>query len=488
MGLISWFADKFTPIASPPAPPVAKRFHPMADVGRLFSTWTTTARSADAELRTTLKTIRARSRDLCRNQDYGRRFVGLVKNNVVGPAGFTFQSKVKNASGKLDKGANEKIETAWGRFCRPGAFDATGRLSFADACELLAGCLVTDGEVIVRHLKGYPNGGRYAIQFIDPDQLDETYFDVLSNGNRVVMGVELNPWGRPVAYHIWNHHPSDSYVRDHQRERIPADQIRHIYVTERPGQTRGIPWTISSGTRIKLLAGFEEAHLVACRVAASKMGFYKPIDGEYDGEKDGHGNFVQDAEPGVFELLPKGVDFVEWDPAFPSQSFDEFMRRTLRGLAAGLGVSSHSLMCDLTDVNYSSARIGELADRDLWRRLQRLIIEGFCLPVFEQWLSMALLTRTVELPVDKFDKYNSPRFFGRGWAWIDPLKDEKANTEALTNTTTTRSRILADQGIDFEEILQERAREKELAAHYGVALEQEKGGPADGNSNPDPEA
>lgn len=480
MGIIAWIADKFAapvPVAAP-----AKRFHSMADVGRLYQSWTTTTRSANAELRTTLKTVRARSRDLCRNQDYGRRFVGLVKTNVVGPKGFTFQAKVKNTSGKLDKGANDKIEAGWSRFCRLGSFDATGRLSFADACELLAGCLVTDGEVIVRLVKGYPTRTRFAVQFIDPDQLDETYFDVLANGNRVVMGVEVNPWGKPVAYHIWNGHPSDTYNRDLTRERIPAAQIRHLFITERPGQIRGIPWTISSGTRLQMLAGFEEAHLVACRTGASKMGFYKQVDGLFDGEKDGEGNFVQDAEPGTFELLPQGVELQEWNPAFPAQSFDEFMRRTLKGLAAGLGVSYHSLAADLSDVNYSSARTGELADRDVWRRIQRLIIEGFCLPVFEDWLRMALLTREVELPVDRFDKYNAPRFFGRGWAWVDPLKDEKANTEALSNNTTTRSRILAEQGVDFEEILEERAREKELAAQYGIQLDMPvKGGPADGD-------
>lgn len=474
------------PVAGSPSPALVKRFHSMADVGRLFSSWNVSARSADSELRTTLKTVRARSRDLCRNQDYGRRFISLLKTNVVGPNGFSFQSKVKNVSGKLDKGANDKIEAGWGRFRRPGMFDVTGCLSEADAVELFVACLAMDGEVLYRRVKGYPdNPCRFAVQFLDPDQLDETYFDVLANGNRVVMGVEINSWGRPVAYHVWSSHPSDVFARDLRRERIPADQLRHVFIVERPGQNRGIPWTISTGTRMQLLAGMEEAHLVACRVAATKMGFYKQQTGaEWQGEKDDRGNFIQDAEPGSFDIIPQGYELQEWDPAFPAQSFDEFMRRTLKGMAAGLNISYPALGCDISDVNYSSLRAGELADRDVYRRIQRLVIENFLLPVFEDWLAMALLTRDLELPVDRYDKYNAPRFYGRGWSWVDPLKDEKANTEALANKTTSRTRILAEQGVDPEEIADELRREEELFGSP-VAVKPAKGGAADGTTDPE---
>jgi hypothetical protein len=40
-------------------------------------------------------------------------------------------------------------------------------------------------------------------------------------------------------------------------------------------------------------------------------------------------------------------------------------------------------------VNYSSARIAELDERDTWRGMQQFWIEHFCQPIYEDWLRMA---------------------------------------------------------------------------------------------------
>jgi capsid protein len=74
--------------------------------------------------------------------------------------------------------------------------------------------------------------------------------------------------------------------------------------------------------------------------------------------------------------------------------------------------------------------------------------------------------------ISNFEKYNAAQFVGRGWDWVDPYKDQLANTEGLGNRTTTRTAIAAEQGNDFEDILAELAREKDLAAQYGIELEQ----------------
>ena len=78
---------------------------------------------------------------------------------------------------------------------------------------------------------------------VEADFLDETFnIPELPNGNRIVMGVELDPDDRPVAYHLWKQHPGDAafwYIR-RERVRIPAEEISHIYMSERSSQARGV--------------------------------------------------------------------------------------------------------------------------------------------------------------------------------------------------------------------------------------------------------
>ena len=55
-----------------------------ANQGRLFADFLASNNSADAELSLALPTLRNRSRDLARNNEYARRFLHLIKTNVIG--------------------------------------------------------------------------------------------------------------------------------------------------------------------------------------------------------------------------------------------------------------------------------------------------------------------------------------------------------------------------------------------------------------------
>ena len=179
---------------------------------------------------------------------------------------------------------------------------------------------------------------------------------------------------------------------------------------------------------------------------------------------------MQEVSPGQFERLPPGLDFKPFDPQHPTTAFDSFIKAMLRGSSAGLGVSYHELSHDLSSANYSSLRQGALGDQDEWRQDQNDLIEEFCQPVFEAWLSMALLTQTVTLPVSKFDKFNAATWRPRGWSWVDPKSEMAANGDALDRKLTSHRRICAQNGIDFEELLDEIAQDQALAAAKGVDL------------------
>ena len=415
-------------------PKIAKRSFAAAKINRLTNDWATGISSGDAEIKGDLKTLRARARELERNNDYARRYFKALENNVLGSTGIGLQMKSRDFSGNLDQQANKKIEAAFIDWGTKDNCCVDGCTTWIDVQRLALRSMARDGSVLIRFVRGYSNPYSLALQIIEADHLDHDYNDKTADG-QVRFGVETDKFGKPVAYHLLQRHPGDVHVLGYsanKRERIPANEVLHLFVKDRPGQTQGVPWLVSAISGLRMLEGYREAELVAARVSASKMGFYTETSPDgYVSSDDGDGNLVYEAEPGSFERLPMGMDFKAVDFQHPNSAFGDFNKAVLRGVASGLGVSYNTLANDLEGVNYSSIRAGLLDEREEYKTHQSFIIDHLCRPVFFAWLEQALLTDTLNLPAEKMDKFNAAEFRGRRWQWVDPLKDELAEDQAL---------------------------------------------------------
>ncbi len=446
---------------------------------RLTADWVTQPLSMDAEMLPGLRTLRARSRDLAVNNDYARRFLNLVKSNVIGPQGILLQNKAREADGSYDKAANTKIEEAWKAWGKKGICTRCGKLSWVGLQNLVLESAARDGEVLIIKTTDRKNPFGFSLQVLEADYLDENLNREASGGrNAIKGGVEVNSFGQPVAYHLLAAHPGDSgpLVSRRKYRRLPAGQVIHLFRLERAEQTRGLPWLTTPSYRLKMLDGYEEAELVASRTEASKMGFFISPDGEgytgddYETDGDPDSAPISEAEPGTFEQLPTGMDFKAWDPQHPVTAFADFEKAILRGIASGLNVSYVDLANDLEGVSYSSIRQGELSARDHYRALQRWFIDNFISEVYREWLWYALLSNELRLPAGKLDKFNRPTWLGRGWSWVDPQKEIDANIEAVKHGFKSLSTVVGEQGYDIEDVFDSLAKEKELAREYGLIL------------------
>jgi lambda family phage portal protein len=458
-----------------------QRHYAAAKMDRLTESWRGITGSADSGVQMTLTRLRARSRQLAADNDYARRFYKLLRSNVVGAQGISMQVRAIESDSKkgiiFDDSANRLIEKNWNEWASKKHCTIDGRLSFIDVQQMLIETVAKDGEILVRKIRGRTAGNPFAftIQLLEADHLDENYSMTMKNGNRVRMGIEYNEWNRPVAYHVLTRHPGDTLgiaASADKYERIPAEDMLHLYVSERPSQSRGVPWMVSAMRRMRMLGTYEENELVAAGVAASKMGFFTSADGEqYKGtDEDADGNLITEAEPGLFEQLPAGVKFESWDPQHPTTSFGAFIKAMLRGAASGIGVSYTTLSNDLEGVSYSSIRQGTLEERDMWRLMQTWMIEHFCTDIFESWLLMALTTQKITLPLSKFEKFNAPVWRPRGWSWVDPLKEVKSNIEAVNAGFMSAQDVASQQGMDIEDVYAQLALEKSLREKHGVVL------------------
>ena len=107
-----------------------------ANTGRLFSDFTASSTSADAEIKDQLRILRDRSRDLARNDSYVQRYLNLMVSNIVGSKGIRLSMKARNDDGNLDILANRTIEQLWKKWGMLGTCTVNGRLSFLDCQKL----------------------------------------------------------------------------------------------------------------------------------------------------------------------------------------------------------------------------------------------------------------------------------------------------------------------------------------------------------------
>lgn len=474
------FRKKLARMIAPPAR-TSFRQYAAAKSSRLTSGWGGSDTSADSELSSSLSSLRQRSRALVRDAAYAKRAKVIVVNNVIGP-GIGMQAQVVTSRDTLNDRVNDAIESAWDEWTRADSCHTGGTLHFADLERAAMGQVFEAGEVIIR--KHYRSFGSsrvpYALELVEAERIADTYqSSAIMDGARVRMGIEVDEFGRPVAYWIRSLHPGELRLTAEQTsriERVPANQIIHLRIVDRWPQTRGEPWLHAVARKLNDMDGYSEAEITAARGAASYMATIETPD-EY-GDEQADGSREISLEAGIVERLSPGEKLNFVAPNRPNPNMDPFMRLMLREVAAGVGTSYESLSRDYSQSNYSSSRLALLDDRDLWRMLQGWFIRNFRNEVHREWLQQAILARAVEgIRVDEYAsnqrKFEAVRFKPRGWSWIDPTKEVEAYTNAIKAGFTTVSDVIATTGAgrDLEDVLNERRRELDMIKDKDLLFE-----------------
>lgn len=70
------------------------------------------------------------------------------------------------------------------------------------------------------------------------------------------------------------------------------------------------------------------------------------------------------------------------------------------------------------------------------------------------------------------DRYRDVTWQAKRWAWTDPEKEVNANILAINNRLKSRTRVIAEQGEDIEDVWNELEEEEELAEEKNITLPQ----------------
>lgn len=437
-----------------------------AQYNRLTGDWLTTTSSADSELTSSITVLRNRSRDLVRNNSYARGACRLLVDSVIGKG--------------MPLEGDEVIEELWEEWSEnPNYIHTEGKLSLCQIQRLVFRSVFESGECFVRLFTTNEFGSPVplALQVIEADQLaDHTHQPGLSSpSNNYRMGIEFNSFMRPVYYYFRSQHPGDvqfpSVAAQQTIIKVPASEIIHVYVTERPNQSRGIPWLSSVALKLRDLEEFERYQLLKAKAEASVTGFVTSPDLDIsEGDDSAIPNY--ELAPGRINKLSPGEDMQFYEAKVPGANIADYTASVMRSIAAGLGVSYESLSRDFTNTSYSSARTSRLDEIESYRITQDWFINIFLKPLYCKWLELAQLSGL--LPSMEMDLYKEVTFCPRGYGWVDPKAESIAYELQIKNGFTTRSHVLTEQGYDFEETMEQLAYEKEYMEGLGLELGEPK--------------
>ena len=462
-----------------PGPERGSALYEGATYGRRLSAWGSSGAGPDAALWGSLRTLRARARQMVRNDPLATGGLDTLVANLVG-MGITPRWELKE-----DPELKREIGRLWADWTAEA--DADGLLDFYGIQALVARELVEAGEVLIRFRPRRPESGLSVplqLQVIEADHLDAGYNSELASGNRIRMGIEFDRQGRRVAYHLYREHPGEMFLAgtDMGRTRVKADEVIHVYRVLRAGQKRGVPWLAAVILTQHDLNEFDDAEIVRKKGAAMIGGYiverpgesldYPPIGERQD--RDSEGREVVAMEPGTFPVLPEGMDVRFSTPADVGGGYEAFTRRQDRRVARGFGGMSYEKYSgDLSNVNYSSIRAGNLEFQRVCKQIiYNVLVHRFCRRVAERWMDYAVLSG--RLRIRDYDearrKYNRVKWDIDGWEWVDPEKDVKAEKDAVRSGFKSRSQVVGERGRDAEavdvEIAEDNARADGLGNIY----------------------
>lgn len=430
------------------------------------SNWKAGGGSQNAEIQGSLSTLRNRSRDLIRNNPYANRGIQAIATNTIGRG---IQANITCSDPKLQ----EKLQKLWNEWALSQSCDVDGQMNFNGMQFMATRSMAESGEVLARkRIVGRGDQFPLKIQILESDFLrtDLVQFED-PKGKKIIQGVEFDSNGVRKNYHLYQGHPGGlgiekSYTDAYKTVVVPASDIIHMFRTERPGQVRGVPWIAPVMIRIRDFDDFEDAHLMRQKIAACFSVFIKDMDPEDAMRtKDEDGIPISDrVTPGAIEILPPGKSIEFADPP-GVQGYGEYSSNVLHAIAAGLGVTYESLTGDLSQVNFSSGRMGWLEfgrNIDSWR--DSIVNPQFNQRVWEWFLETCAI---MGIPTgDATVSWVSPKR-----EMIDPSKEIDAQVTGIRAGLITLSDAIRAGGKDPLRHLTEIAADYEMLDKLGLKLE-----------------
>jgi lambda family phage portal protein len=410
-------------------------------------------------------------RDMVRNTPLALRAQTVICNNVVGD-GIIWKvgGGTKTRAEKLRRAMKAHFDTT--------KIDADGRSNLYGLQRLVLNAVINDGEVLIRRRRRSNRDGLalpFQIEVLEIDHLDTTrdrMFGAKEAEGEIREGIEYDAIGRRVAYWLFPQHPGATIGlrRSLVSRRVPASEIIHIFRQDRPKQMRGVSWFAPVAMALQDLADGQDAQIMRQKIAACFAAFR--VAPEADFSQPGSTETADVAGlssivPGRIQNLGPGEDIRFGNP--PSvEGYDKFTRLILQTVAAGMGITYEALSGDLSQVNFSSARMGRMEmDRNVsaWQWL--LLIPQMMHPL-SAWaieafdLASGQMRPSTDMVVDWVPPHRM---------LVDPAREIPALAAKVRAGFASRQGVVRELGFDPEDLIAEILADRDFARENGLRFD-----------------
>lgn len=406
-----------------------------------------------------------KARDMDRNDSIIGQTLDRAVDNIV-QDGFTLDPKT--GSRELDDILYEK----WNDWANNrDDCDIQGEFCWHDFERYAMRSMLLDGDIVFLGLGDDLQGNGGKLQAIEAHSIRTS-----TRVDDTVLGVTKDKYGRRLKYWIIQdpiepHDTRESATPVDVRDENNLRTLFHIYRPDRTTQTRGV----TALAPIFAVAGMRDdiqfAKLVQQQVASCFAVFrkrqYIPNDPHSDTPSYGMSEtestetgtrYIENIAPGMEIVGAPGEELQGFSPDIPGQGYEFQFKEMLTTIGVNLGLPLCLVLMDGSETNFSGWRGAVDEARKGFRSNQRNLIQRLHTPVYQWKLShwieederlQALLAEDPKIRLAAH-KWNAPT-----WQYIDPVGDAQGDMLRTQNALTSRRRLHAERGQDWEEVAEE---------------------------------
>jgi lambda family phage portal protein len=369
---------------------------------------------------------------------------GISNDPHLAAVSIAYTTDICGEDGPTLQHKNDAIMKAWGPFWN--ACDAEGISNLGHMLIRVVRCWLVYGEVFIA-LRADRETGALRLLLLPPSQIDRDANEDLGDEGWIIQGIHIARDGRRLRYRVFKTSRDHPFATADDWVWIDAADMRHLIDPTFPGEFRGVSLLAPILTRAVETDSTIDAQLAQQKVAALLSAFLTDPSGDVAlGKKIEEGKV--EMSPGTVNIVPEGTTVTMTNPP-DAKDGPAFVRHMLRSLAAGVGLPAWKVSADLSDVNFSSARLGDFAWRRRAGQIQKLIEGQLLSPIFRRFVALEVAAERLDVNLDTL---GDPVWLWPAWPQIDPKAETEADVLAVDNGFTSRRAVISARGRDPDEV------------------------------------
>lgn len=325
------------------------------------------------------------------------------------------------------------------------------------------------------------------LQLIEAEQVSHGYAAAENFDPRRVDGIETDDLGNVIEYKILREHPGDG--ADYALRSLDPLTVRpaamcHWFTPKRPGELRAVPEITPALPLFAQLRRFTLATLTAAETAANFAAVLKQTAMPDDDTPQYEPFETIEIERGMYTTLPEGLDLGQLKAEHPTTTYEMFKLQLLCEIGRGLQLPRMLVLLDASGYNYSSGRLDKQATERFLETEQYQCELLVLRKIWRAWIAEARrIVGYLPPRVESGELELMPRWLWRALGHVDRQKEAAGADAQLAANTTTLAVECAREGLDWEEVAEQRAEERRRLQELGLIQENTRGAAAAANED-----